>query len=225
MLRRHASCVEVVPVDSRRRILVSAVPVSDAAIVLCGGHSRRMQRDKASLPFGNQTMLERVVGVVSQVVDEVWVVAREGQVVSGDFQIARDAAEGLGPLAGLVTGLRAMAAERAFLTTCDVPLLQPTYVARMLELSRGHPIAVPVVNDRSMVTSAVYSREVLPVAEGLLEQRRLRPLFLVEAFDARIVSEAELREVDPDLASLRDCNTPEAYRDALHFAGHDAGGL
>jgi molybdopterin-guanine dinucleotide biosynthesis protein A len=139
-----------------------------------------MSRDKASLPFGDETMLERIVGVVSRVVDEVWVVAREGQAVAGDFRIARDPAEGLGPLAGLVTGLAAMAAERAFLTTCDVPLLKPAYVARLLELSRGHPIAVPVVGGHTMVTSAVYSREVLPVAEGLLRQRRLRPLFLVE---------------------------------------------
>jgi molybdopterin-guanine dinucleotide biosynthesis protein A len=178
-----------------------------------------MSRDKASLPFGDETMLERIVGVVSQVVDEVWVVAREGQTVAGDFRIARDPAEGLGPLAGLVTGLGAMAAERAFLTTCDVPLLKAAYVERMLELSRGHPIAVPVVGDRSMVTSAVYSRVVLPLAEDLLQQRRLRPFFLVEAFDARIVSEDELREVDPELDSLRDCNTPEAYRDALRAAG------
>jgi len=167
-------------------------------------------------------MLERIVGVVSQVVDEVWVVAREGQTVSGEFRIARDSAEGLGPLAGLVTGLGAISAERAFLTTCDVPLLRPAYVARLLELSRGHPIAVPIVGGRTMVTSAVYSRKVLPVAEELLSQGRLRPLFLVEAFDARIVCEAELREVDAELDSLRDCNTPEAYRDALRSAGFEA---
>jgi molybdopterin-guanine dinucleotide biosynthesis protein A len=55
--------------------------VSHAAIVLCGGRSQRMDRDKARLPFGGETMLERVVGVVSRVVGEVWVAAREGQIV------------------------------------------------------------------------------------------------------------------------------------------------
>lgn len=193
--------------------------MSDAAIVLCGGRSTRMARDKASLPFGDETMLERIVRVVSEVVDEVWVVAREGQEIAGDFQIARDSSEGYGPLAGLCAGLEAMSAERAFLTSCDVPLLRPAYVERLLALSRGFPIAVPVVGDRSMVTSAVYAREVLPVARRLLAERRLRPLFLVEAFDARIVSETELREVDPDLESLLDCNTPETYRRALGATG------
>ena len=193
--------------------------MSDAAIVLCGGRSTRMARDKASLPFGDETMLERIVRVVSEVVDEVWVVAREGQEIAGDFQIARDSSEGYGPLAGLCAGLEAMSAERAFLTSCDVPLLRPAYVERLLALSRGFPIAVPVIGDRSMVTSAVYAREVLPVARRLLAEHRLRPLFLVEAFDARIVSESELREVDPDLESLVDCNTPETYRRALRATG------
>jgi molybdopterin-guanine dinucleotide biosynthesis protein A len=193
--------------------------MSDAAIVLCGGRSRRMTRDKAGLPFGDETMLARIVRVVSQVVEEVWVVAREGQEVTGDFAIARDPVEGLGPLAGLRAGLEAMAAERAFVTACDYPLLQPAYVERLLELSRGFPVTVPQVDGHFMVTSAVYAREVLPVARRLLEERRLRPLHLVEAFDARIVSESELREVDPELASLRDCNTPDAYREALRTAG------
>lgn len=193
--------------------------MSDAALVLAGGDSRRMARDKASLPFGDETMLERVVRIVSQVVPEVWVVARAGQEVAECAPIARDPAEGLGPLAGLCAGLEAMTAERAFLTTCDVPLLKPAYVERMLALSHGHPIAVPRVGAHTMVTSAVYAREVLPEAKRLLEMQRLRPLFLVEAFDARIVSEQELRAVDPELDSLRDCNTMEAYRDALRSAG------
>ncbi len=178
-----------------------------------------MARDKASLPFGDETMLERVIRAVSQVVSEVWVVGREGQEVPGHTRVARDAAEGLGPLAGLCAGLEAMDAERAFLTTCDVPLLKPAYVERMLALSQGHPIAVPRVGEHTMVTSAVYSREVLPVAKRLVEDRKLRPLFLIDAFEARFVSEEELRQVDPELDSLRDCNTPEAYRDALRSAG------
>jgi len=123
----------------------------EAAIVLCGGRSRRMARDKAGLPFGDETMLERVVRTLSQLVDEVWVVAREDQPVRGTFRIARDSAEGLGPLAGICAGLEAISGERAFVTACDMPLLRAGYVRRLFELSRGHPIAVPVVGSHTMV--------------------------------------------------------------------------
>lgn len=194
--------------------------MGDAAIVLCGGRSRRMGREKWSLPFGGETLLARTVRIVREVCDEVWVVAREGQeVAAGDYRIVRDPAEGLGPLAGLVAGLEAVTAERAFLTSCDVPFLRPEYVRRMLELSRGHAVAVPLLDGYHMCTSAVYAREVLPIARRLLREERLRPLFLVREVDALIVDETALREMDPDLASFRDCNTREDYEQALRDAG------
>jgi len=189
--------------------------------VLCGGFSRRMGRDKWSLPFGDETLLERTVRIVSSVVPEVWVVAREGQGVQGAGNLARDPAEGLGPLAGLAAGLGAMAAERAFLTSCDAPMLKPAFVRRLLDLSRGHDSAVPLVDGDHMTTAAVYAKGVLPVARRLVEARRLRPLFLVEEVDARIVTADELRDVDPELESFRGCNTPEEYEEALRHAGFE----
>jgi len=193
--------------------------MSDAAIVLCGGRSRRMGQDKWSLPFGGETLLERTVRAVREVVDEVWVVAREGQEIDGgDYRIVRDPAEGLGPLAGLVAGLEAMDAERAFLTACDVPFLKPAYVRRMLELARGHPVAVPLLDGFCMSTSAVYGKQVLPIARRLLREQRLRPLFLIREVDALIVDETALRDIDGDLASFRNCNTREAYEQALRDA-------
>lgn len=190
--------------------------MSDAAIVLCGGRSRRMGKDKYALAFGDETLLARTVRILKSVVDEVVVVAREGTDVPATV---RDSEEGLGPLAGLATGLEAMTADRAFLAACDAPFLKPEYVRRMLELAVGHDAAVPFVDGYHMTTAAVYSRSVIPVARRLLDERRLRPLFLIQEVDARIVSEDEVRAVDADLASLRNCNTPEAYTQALKDAG------
>lgn len=190
-----------------------------AAIVLCGGRSRRMGREKWSLPFLGETLLERTVRTVGAVVDEVWVVAREGQEIAGDFAIARDSAEGFGPLAGLAAGLEAMAADRAFLTSCDVPFLTADYVSFLLDAADGERAAVPFVDGYHMSTSAVYARDVLPVARRLIAEDRLRPLFLIQEVGARILTESEVRGVDADLASFRNCNTPEEYERALADAG------
>jgi molybdopterin-guanine dinucleotide biosynthesis protein A len=190
--------------------------MSAAVIVLAGGRSRRMGRDKASLPFGEETLLDRVVRTAREVVGQVVVVAREGQELPGDFPVvARDPAEGLGPLAGITAGLAATGAERAFVTACDTPFLTPAFIRFLLDASAGRDAAVPLVGGYHMTTAAAYGRGVLPVARELLEQRRLRPFFLLERVDARIVGEAEL----PDLESLRNCNTPEEYEQALADAG------
>jgi molybdopterin-guanine dinucleotide biosynthesis protein A len=63
-----------------------------------------MGRDKASLPFGDEPLLLRVVRLAREVASEVLLVAREGQALPGGLDAVRDPAEGLGPLAGIAAG-------------------------------------------------------------------------------------------------------------------------
>lgn len=187
--------------------------------MLCGGRSTRMGRDKASLPFGTETLLARVVRTVKLAADDVVVVAREGQRLPDVFEAVRDPAEGLGPLAGLMVGLRHVKADRAFVTACDVPFLRPALIARLLDLGAGYDAVVPVIDAYPMVTTAVYARAVALVAEALVAKRQLRTRDLLEHVRVRRVLAEELRDVDPDLESFRTCNTPESYADALRRAG------
>ncbi len=195
--------------------------MSEAALVLCGGASRRMGRDKAALPFGDESLLERVVRIVSQAVDEVWLVAREGQTLAGPttLPVARDPATGLGPLAGVVAGVRAMRAESAFVVSCDSPLLQADLVRHLLALGRGHDAAIPFVDGHYVPTTAVYAKSILPAAERLLDRGELRPRLLVEEPGVRVVPEEDITRVDPELRSFRDCDTPEDYEELLRLAG------
>jgi molybdopterin-guanine dinucleotide biosynthesis protein A len=198
--------------------------MTDAALILCGGSSRRMGTDKAALPFGDETLLERIVRLVCDEIDEVWLVARENQQLAGigrTLPVARDPAEGLGPLAGVTAGLRCIEAERAFVISCDTPLLQPGFASHLLSLADGHAAAVPRVDGHLVPTTAVYGKVLLPAAEALLARGELRPRLLVEQPGVRIVSEAELRTVDPELLSLHDCDTPDDYRSLLERAGLD----
>jgi molybdopterin-guanine dinucleotide biosynthesis protein A len=67
--------------------------------------------------------------------------------------------------------------------------------------------------------SAVYRRTTLPQIESLLEQDRLRPVFLFDAVRTRRVRPEEMLSVDPDLLTLRNLNTREDYLAALVEAG------
>ncbi|MEE2673293.1 MAG: molybdenum cofactor guanylyltransferase [Myxococcota bacterium] len=194
--------------------------MSEAALVLCGGSSRRMGRDKAGLPFGDESLLERVVRIDRSKVDEVWLVAREGQVLpaGAELPVARDPAEGLGPLAGVIAGVRAMKAERGFVVSCDSPLLEADLISHLLELSRGHHAAIPFVDGHYVPTTAIYAKSILPAAVRLLDQGELRPRLLVKEAGVRVVREAELVTIDPELLSFRDCDTPEEYADLLRLA-------
>ena len=189
-------------------------------IVLAGGRSTRMGVAKATLPFGPETMLQRVVRLLGTTVSPIVAVAARDQelpALPADVIVARDEREARGPLEGLRAGLTALpeSIDAAYVTSCDVPLLVPAFVEHMLTLLGEHDIAVMEIDGFTHPLSAVYRRSVLPHVESLLAQDRLRPVFLFEAVRTRRVSPGEMRVADPDLRTLRNLNTRDDYDAAL----------
>ena len=192
-------------------------------IVLCGGKSSRMGTSKALLPFGAETMLQRVVRILGDVVAPIVVVAAADQELPQlppNVIVTRDEHQGRGPLEGLRAGLKALPSsiDAAYVTSCDVPLLETGFVLQMIDLSNGYDIAVMEIDGFTHPLSAIYRRATLPSVEDLLANERLRPVFLFEAMNTRRVKPAEMTS-DPDLRTLRNLNTREDYEQALAEAG------
>ena len=187
-----------------------------------------MGTPKATLPFGPETMLQRVVRLLATVVAPIGVVAARDQVLPDlpeNVIVARDEREQRGPLEGLRAGLKALpdSLDLAYVTSCDVPLLVPGFVTRMIGLLAGDDIAVMEVDGFPHPLSAVYRRSTLPRIESLLEQDKLRPVFLFDAARTRRVRPEEMTSADPQLRTLRNLNTRDDYLAALADAGFAAG--
>jgi len=200
--------------------------MEQGAIILCGGKSSRMGRDKATLPFGPEQMLQRVIRLLGQVVDlgKIVVVAAPGQALPElpvGVSVAHDSRQERGPLEGLAAGLRSLSgrADAVYATSCDVPLLVPSFVERMFDLLGEYDIAVPRDGQHHHPLAAVYRLTVLAHVQKLLDADRLRPRFLFDEVHTREVPVAELRSVDPQLSTLENLNHPEDYRSALAAAG------
>ena len=194
-------------------------PVSASAIVLNGGSSRRMGRDKASLPFGDESLLQRAVRLVTSVTDEVVIVGRSTG-GPANVRVIADPIEGQGPLSGLLSGLDAVASSHVMLVACDLPLLAPAVVVRLLELVGDADACVPRIGGIAMPACAVYATRIAGTAREQLAtgDRSLRGL--LDRLHVRWVSADELRDVDPDLVSFVDCDTPDDYGAALARAGY-----
>ena len=177
---------------------------------------------KLLLPFGPETMLQRVVRLLGAVVSPIVAVAATDQVLPdlpGDVIVTRDEHEGRGPLEGLRAGLKALPADvdMAYVTSCDVPLLEPGFVRQILDFADGFDIAVMQIDGFTHPLSAVYRRATLPAVEDLLGRNQLRPAFLFETVRTRRVQPAEMT-ADPTLRTLRNLNTREDYEQALEAA-------
>lgn len=194
------------------------------AVVLCGGRSSRMGLAKATLPFGAEPMLRRVVRLLGQTVGVIVVAAgpkQELPELPPEVRVVRDRQEGRGPLEGLYAGLSGLPqhVDAAYVTGCDVPLLVPAFVVRMLELLDEYAIAVPVRDARHYPLAAVYRRSVLGAIKTLLAADRPRPAFLFDMVRTRRVTADQLIAVDPELTTLENLNRPSEYLRALARAG------
>jgi molybdenum cofactor guanylyltransferase len=199
-----------------------------AGIVLAGGRSTRMGRPKAALEWHGSTLLHRVAGIVGRAVDgRVVVVRAPGQELPSlppGARVVDDAREGRGPLEGLAAGLAAVAddADLAYVSSTDVPLLHPAFVARVLAgaAEEDVDVALPVAHGFRHPLAAAYRTSLLAEVEDLIERDRMRPAFLFERSRVRELDERELlrdgklARADPELLSLLNVNNPDEYERA-----------
>ena len=202
-------------------------------MVLCGGKSSRMGTPKMLLPFGHELLLQRMVRIVRDVVSPVAVVRAKTQSLPElppETVIVTDEHDSLGPLAGLYSGLTALthSADAVYATSCDAPLLMPEFVRYVCDHLQDADMAICRGGRYHHPLAAVYRTNLANKIAELISQDRLRPVYLMDECDARVIDVESIRPVDPGLDSLRNMNTPEDYRLLLKQAGlssSDSGSL
>ena len=204
---------------------------SFAGVVLCGGQSSRMGRSKADLEFGDETMLQRVVRLLSAVVDQIVIVAADEQAIPNfataecSVSVARDQLKFAGPLAGMTVGLDHLlhnattSSAAAYVTSCDVPLLNSDFVQELFDRIENYDIVVPVDERHMHPLSAVYRVKVAPQMQGLIAQGERRPRALFDLVRTLQIPTASLAHIDEGLMTLANLNSPADYADALDKAG------
>jgi molybdopterin-guanine dinucleotide biosynthesis protein A len=196
---------------------------SMAGIVLCGGRSRRMGRDKAWLEIDGETLVMRVTRATRMAAGAVIVAAAPEQqlpMLDAGITVVRDRSPHGGPLAAVVDALSVIPPkfEWFYLLAVDIPFLSPRFLTRLAELRDKRDAVVPFHAGRRHPLVALYRRSIEPVAVGLIASGRFSMHELLEAISVREIHEPDWAEVDPHSRALVNWNSPE---DAAS-AGSDA---
>jgi molybdopterin-guanine dinucleotide biosynthesis protein A len=193
-------------------------------VILTGGKSHRMGRDKLPLKVGDTTLLDRVISALTSHCKEILVVGEGGYTPAGTRRIP-DLRPGEGPLAGIEAGLLAARYRLVFVAAGDMPFLTGGLVEYLLGLlSERTPAVVPVFGDGSHPLCAAYAREeVRPAVCAALDGGVRSVRELVEGLPGvRYVGEGELwRFGDPNLL-LTNVNSPEDLARARAVLYEDA---
>jgi molybdenum cofactor guanylyltransferase len=194
-----------------------------SGIILAGGSSSRMGKNKALLPLpGNQavTFVEHLVSLLEVFCLETLIVARD-QAHARDYdfpgvRVTIDEIPGIGPLMGLYSGLNAINTTHALVVAVDLPCIQPALLSFLLSQPlTTDTLLVPLVHNIPQVLLALYPRSLLPIIKEQLLQGRRDLRCLLQVAPVQFVEEAQLLKVDPQLRSFLNVNTPEELRQVL----------
>lgn len=209
---------------------------SVVGVVLAGGASRRMGRDKAALVIGGEPLVRRSVTRLRRALAEVIVVGSPDLApLIPETRIVADDWPGRGPLGALATALRALdepdagawsdGAWWALLVACDMPFTQPTLLRAMARLALASPEAQAVAlrGPRGLEPlHAVYARSCqTPALARLATGGDASLQGLLATLQVREVAPEDVRQLDPAGRSTFNANTPEQWQRALALAADE----
>lgn len=176
-----------------------------AAIILAGGASRRMGRDKATVAYEGTTLVEHMVGILKSRCAPVFVVAAPGQALPElDAEVLRDEVRGVGPLLATGRGLRAAAEagrELAFVSAVDMPLLTVDVIDQLVgpAMALGADVVLPW-DGRDHYLAGIYRTSLADRVDALVAAGDRSMRALVDTVDTQ-------RIVMPRQRALTNVNT------------------
>jgi molybdopterin-guanine dinucleotide biosynthesis protein A len=194
------------------------------AIILAGGGSTRMERDKGLIVLSSEPMVCRVADILSSVVDELLVVVGSNEQKTEYSKVLGDQAEILvdlyrdgSPLVGAITAFQKTKAKFALITGCDMPFISPEIVQWLFKEAEGYDGAVfEWKNGWIEPLLAVYRIEPsLEIANELMNENNLRLRMILNRLpNIKRIPMDQLKERDPNLHTLFDVDTVDAITEA-----------
>lgn len=175
-------------------------------VILAGGKSLRMGRDKALLEVHGQSLIARTASLLSSMSDEIVISANDPTpYASLSLPVIRDVYPGQGPLAGLHAAMAWTRRPLVLLLACDLPRVHSQMLARLIELSDGFDAVIPRTTDGGFhPLCAVYRRTCLSAIEASLIQQMNKMTAFLENSPLRVQwpTSTEGFYVDEDLINL-----------------------
>ncbi len=184
------------------------------AVILAGGASRRMGRDKALVEFGGEAMWRRQLHLVEALEPiEIFVSGPRRADFPASLRSIDDVGPSRGPLSGLTAALQAAKTGHVLVVAIDLPLMTAEFLNELRgKIGPGRGV-VPFLVDAKMgkkfyePLAAIYPRECRPVAERQLAGSDWSmQSFVREAVVAGILNEVEIPP--SDRAMFRNVNEP-----------------
>jgi molybdopterin-guanine dinucleotide biosynthesis protein A len=180
-------------------------------VILVGGKSRRMGKDKAFLEFSGRPLFEMVLELHRKCFQRILLVGDHPERFSAyGLRVVNDIYPG-SALGGLYTGLCHAQTEYIFISPCDLPFPNRRVLDHICSLRDGFDAVVPAIRHGFEPLFALYAKKCLEHMRNLLESGNLCIYDFYPQVRIRYVSSEDLAPLDPGGKSFWNINTPEEY--------------
>lgn len=185
-------------------------------IILAGGKSSRMGRNKALLEVGGERIIARTVSLFKTLFKEVILVTNTPEeYVDLRIKIVTDVFPEKGSLGGIYTGLFYASYDYSFIASCDMPFLKRELIEFIISLKEGYDVVVPKLPDGYEPLHAVYSKRCLKPVKAMIDKGDLRIIEFYPDVKVKEVSEEELEPFISKPSPFININTPGEYEEVL----------
>lgn len=144
-------------------------------VILAGGQSSRMGRDKALIELDGRTMLDRTIALLRPHVREILVIGDPTKYTLHNAMVVPDEQPDKGPLGGIVTAMKRARYVRVLVLACDMPAINDRLLVHLKrELDRDGDVALPRHQSMIEPLAAAYHRHAIDTFEDCLRNNVLK---------------------------------------------------
>jgi len=194
-----------------------------AGIILAGGLNKRMAgKNKALLPVGDHSIVERQINLFQDLFDQVIVVTNHlSEFAAWGITLVSDLLPIRSSLTGIHAGLFYTKSSHAFISACDMPFLKREMIEVVFQAFEPRwDVVVPVTREGFQPLCAIYSRRCIKPIEDQLGRGGLKISKLFSQIKIKTIPEESLRSVDRDLISFFNINTVEDLSRSRKMVSH-----
>jgi molybdopterin-guanine dinucleotide biosynthesis protein A len=182
-------------------------------IILSGGKSVRMGRDKAFIEIDGIPIIQRIYDIFQKIFTEIIIVTNQKEFYSGfKAKIVSDLIINNGALGGLYTGLFFSSNPYSFCVACDMPFLKESMIQYLIKQANEYDVIVPRTEDGLQPLHAVYSKNCLESIKNIIGIGKYKITDFYPLVKTKIIEESEFISLDINLNLMRESfvniNTP-----------------
>ncbi len=190
--------------------------IPKAAIILGGGRSSRIGRDKGLLKLDDRSIFEIVLGKLKSLVKEIVLVTNTPQLFNAKqgYRVVTDQIPYQGPLGGILAGLSSSSEKYNLIVAYDMPFLNTDLIKFLFDQISDEDVIIPCSEKGIEPLFAVYSKDCLPAIRRKLKSGKKRVISFFDEAKVKYIEKERVSDFDPQYLSFFNINSLEDWESA-----------